>query len=258
MAGNSWDPQAYDGQFGFVGQYGDDVLGLLDPQPGERILDLGCGTGRHAAMIQAVGAQVVGLDADESMLAKASSDHPGIRFVHGDATSLSLAGLEQFEPFTACFSNAALHWMTPQDAVLRGVRSVLQVGARFVAEMGGAGNIAALDSALRAALNDLDLVEIPVVRNHFPTIAEQAALLESAGFRVEFATWFRRPTPLAPGTTAADWTRHFRADTWAQVPADRQLALAARIDEHAAASGLHPDDGWFADYCRLRFVAIAV
>jgi trans-aconitate methyltransferase len=255
MPGNDWNATDYDSRFAFVGRYGDDVLDLLGPVSGQRILDLGCGTGRHAADLAARGADVVGVDADEAMLRKAAIDHPRIRFVMADAVDLTLAALAVDEPFDACFSNAALHWMTEQERVIRNVRSVLRDGALFVAEMGGAGNIATLDRALRAALVDLGLHDVPVVANYFPTVDHQVALLEDCGFRVDYALWFRRPTLLAAGDTAADWTRHFRANTWAAVPEVRQSALADAVDRHAAS--LRKDDGWIADYCRLRFVAIA-
>ncbi len=258
MTSNPWDAATYDNRFGFVGRYGDDLLELLAPAAGESILDLGCGTGRHAAEIARRGVRVVGLDADPDMLTKARRDHPGISFVAGDATAFTLADLGVSAPFDACFSNAALHWMTPQDAVLRNVRAVLVQSGRFVAEMGGAENIASLDAALRSSLQDIGLSQIPVAANYFPTVGAQSSLLEAAGFRVELATWFRRPTPLAEGTTAADWTRHFRAATWARVPDSAEDELARRINEHAAAAGLLTADGWFADYCRLRFVATAI
>ena len=52
--------------------------------------------------------------------------------------------------FDAVFSNAALHWMRNQDTVLAGVHRALKQGGRFVAEIGGHGNIAAIQVALRA------------------------------------------------------------------------------------------------------------
>ena len=147
--------------------------------------------------------------------------------------------------------------MTPQEVVLRNVRSVLKTNARFVAEMGGAGNIAGLDAALRGGLADIGLGGVAVPANYFPTVGEQATVLEAAGFRVVSMTWFERPTPLERGSTAADWTRHFRAMVWDEVPESRWPDLAAAVDAHARARGLEGPDGWFADYCRLRFVAIA-
>lgn len=258
MSNNPWDAQTYDARFGFVTAYGADQIDVLDPQPDETILDLGCGTGHHAAEIAARGAHVVGIDLDETMLAKARLDHPDVEFRAADAMAFDLAALEVERPFDACFSNAALHWMTPQAGVLANVRAVLLDGARFVAEMGGAGNIAALDLSLRTALEELGLREIEVPKNHFPTLGEQAAALEGAGFRVNRAHWFARPTPLGADVTAADWSRHFRAATWAAVPGDQQEQLAAALDTVAEERGLLTDDGWVADYCRLRFVATAV
>lgn len=257
MANNAWDAAQYDSSFGFVTRHGDDLVEVLDPQPGERVLDLGCGTGHHAAMVAARGAAVVGMDLDDAMLAKARHDHPQVRFIRADGTHFGLADLGVDDLFDACLSNAALHWMTPQAAVLRNVRAVLAEGGRFVAEMGGDGNIAALDSALRRALAEQGLANIAVPQNHFPTIGQQAGALEAAGFRVEQASWFRRPTPLEPGSTPADWTRHFRAAAWSQVPEQQQAAVSARVDELARAAGLGGPGGWVADYCRLRFVAVA-
>lgn len=136
--------------FGFVSRYGNDLLRQPDPRPGETVLDLGCGTGHQAAEIATLGAHVVGLDADPQMPAKARVDHPTVTFVEGNGTAFGLREVPVAGPFDACFSNAALHWMTVQDAVPRNVRSVLVEFGRLFAEMGGAENIAALDSSLRA------------------------------------------------------------------------------------------------------------
>ncbi len=262
-ANNPWDAAQYATTFGFVSRLGDDLIDLLDPRPGETVLDLGCGTGRHAAAIAGRGCRVVGMDADEQMLAKARADSADVdgshlSFVRADAGSFDLAGLGVEHPFDACFSNAALHWMIPALPVLRNVRGVLGRGGRFVAEMGGAGNIAALDAALREALDDLGLGHVAVTENFYPTIGEQASLLEEAGFRVESAWWFRRPTPLEPGVGASGWTRHFRAGVWAVVPEHLHAELGRLVDQYGEARGLLGSGRWVADYCRLRFAAVAV
>lgn len=106
VAANSWDAQSYDAQFGFVSRYDDDLLTVLDPLPGEAILDLGRGRGPHAAEIAERGAAVVSVDADLDMLAKARADHPGIEFVAVDATTAVLANVVAAAPFDACFSAA--------------------------------------------------------------------------------------------------------------------------------------------------------
>jgi ubiquinone/menaquinone biosynthesis C-methylase UbiE len=42
--GAAWDAKLYNAKHDFVWKYGSDVVSLLDPQAGERVLDLGCGT----------------------------------------------------------------------------------------------------------------------------------------------------------------------------------------------------------------------
>lgn len=56
MSNNLWDAQTYDTRFGFVTAYGADQFDVLDPQPDEMILDLGCGTGHHSTQIAERGA----------------------------------------------------------------------------------------------------------------------------------------------------------------------------------------------------------
>jgi trans-aconitate methyltransferase len=252
VTGNAWDVARYRDSFGFVTSYGDDVLALLDARPGESVLDLGCGTGEHAAELTARGARVVGVDADPEMVAVAITTAPSASVLLRDATRDE----PDLGPFDAVFSNAALHWMQPQERALAFVRASLRADGRFVAEMGGSGNVERVIAAFRQALVEVGLGHLPVTENWFPTVGQQAALLESTGFEVGLMTLFDRPTPLGPGLTAADWCRQFRADTWAAAPPASHSELAARIDALAAPDLLSPD-GWVMDYRRLRFVAVA-
>jgi len=142
----TWDAEAYGQNGAFVHGLAGAVLEWLAPQPGERILDLGCGDGQLTARIAATGASVTGLDASPQMAAAARSR--GIAVEQGSAESMPFAGLA----FDAVFSNAALHWVRDQDAMLAEVRRVLKPGGRFVAEMGGHGNIAAIRVAMMTVL----------------------------------------------------------------------------------------------------------
>jgi trans-aconitate 2-methyltransferase len=108
----TWDAKTYDDRFGFVTRGGDSLIDLLDPQPGERILDLGCGTGELTATIADRGATVVGLDADAHMIERARERFPAIEFVQGEGHSFSLG------QFDAVFSNAALHWVPDHRRLL--------------------------------------------------------------------------------------------------------------------------------------------
>jgi trans-aconitate methyltransferase len=245
-----WDADRYQRQFGFVSALAGDLLALLDPAPGETVLDLGCGPGELAAAIAATGARVLALDNDPAMAAAARERLGPDRVLLADAHDFRLA-----EPVDAVFSNAALHWMPRPAEVLGRVHAALRPGGRFVAELGGAGNIAAVLEALATAMAEAGLPE-PACPWWFPTPGQCATLLEAGGFRVARMEHFPRPTPLAGPDGLADWIRMFGGSMTAVVPAERLSALLARVNQ-LAAPRLRRDGEWFADYRRLRFLAVA-
>ena len=71
--------------------------------------------------------------------------------------------------FEAVFSNAALHWVRGQDEMLSQVQRVLRPGGRFVAEMGGHGNIAAIRVAFAAVLSRHGFAGLGERDNYYPT-----------------------------------------------------------------------------------------
>lgn len=246
-----WDAARYDRQFSFVSSYGEDLLDLLAPQPGERVLDLGCGTGELMARIAERGAEVVGIDGSAEMVAAARDRLPGadVRVADGHFFTLD-------EPVDAVFSNAALHWMTRPHEVVRSVAGALVPGGRFVAEMGGAGNVANVLDSFRTALRDEGLPDDVRSPWWFPSVGQQAAVLEAGGFRVARAEHFPRPTPLHDCPDGvADWLRMFGAPLLAAVPPDRVDGVLVRTKE-LARPRLFRDGVWYADYWRLRFVAV--
>src|SRR5512136_32102 len=111
----SWNADDYQRHAAFVPQLGAPLLDLLAPVAGERILDLGCGDGALTAQIADKGAQVVGVDSSEDMIAAARARGLDAHVVNGGALVFE-------QEFDAVFSNAALHWMRDADAVIAGVR----------------------------------------------------------------------------------------------------------------------------------------
>src|SRR5208337_2222597 len=107
MAGqtSTWDSELYQSSHAFVWQFGRDLLTMLMPKAGERILDVGCGTGQLTAEIAESGAQVVGLDQSAEMIKAAKQNFPDLRFEVAD-----IAATTYNSEFDAVFSNAALHW----------------------------------------------------------------------------------------------------------------------------------------------------
>lgn len=249
---STWNATEYDSNYSFVWKHGLGVLEMLDPQPGERILDLGCGTGHLTHQIAAAGADVLGIDSAPDMVDTARRAYPTLRFEVADAASFAADA-----PFDAVFSNAALHWMHPPARVAARIAAALKPGGRLVAEMGGHGNIQAILDALYPALHAAGC-ETPEALNpwYFPTIGEYASLLEAHGLRVTFAYLFDRPTRLEGSENGMrHWLDMFAGHFLAAVPVDQVEGVARQV-EAVLRPTLFADGAWVADYRRLRIIAV--
>ena len=243
-----WNATAYAEVGAFVPSLGAGVLEWLNPKPGERILDLGCGDGQLTAKIAAAGAEVIGVDASAEMIESAKKR--GVAAHLGNAEALTFQS-----EFDAVFSNAALHWVRNQDAMLAGVKRALKPGGRFVAEMGGHGNVAAILVALTAVLQRHGLADLEDGVNYYPTPNAYRERLEKHGFSVQEIQLIPRPTPLHAGMAA--WLTTFRSGVLEQIPEALRPVI---VDETVAllAPALRNEQGnWTGDYIRLRFIAYA-
>ena len=253
--GQTWNTEAYAANGRFVATLASDVVALLNPKPGEEILDLGCGDGVLTEQLAATGAILTGVDASPTMLAAARERNPhstpGLTFEQHNATALPYQ-----QQFDAVFSNAALHWITGttgQQAMLAGVHRALRPGGRFVAEMGGHGNIAAIRTALQATLAPFQIDAEVAATSFYPASSVYRRLLEEAGFTIQSIDLIPRPTPLPNGM--GSWLNTFRNGVLDRLnPTDRVTAIANTIALLEPA--LRDADGnWTADYVRLRFHA---
>ncbi|HEU5198345.1 MAG TPA: methyltransferase domain-containing protein [Ktedonobacterales bacterium] len=250
-SGQAWDATLYDTSHAFVWKYGASVLELLKPQPGERVLDLGCGTGHLTAQMAAAGAEVVGIDKAASMIEQARATYPNLRFEVADGSSFSFP-----EPFDAVFSNAAIHWMREPAQVVACIAQALRPGGRFVAEFGGKGNVAPLIEAVYAAS---EAAGYPAQRDrspwYYPSIGEYSSLLEQHSLLVTFATLFDRPTPLEHGRQGLRvWLNMFGSTFFQGIPADRQESILQDVEQRLEAR-FYRDGTWYVPYVRLRVVA---
>lgn len=245
-AGQQWNAEDYARTGRFVADLGVSVLGWLAPKAGERILDLGCGDAVLSERLMAQGCEVLGVDASPEMVAAAQSR--GVTAAVVDAHELPYR-----HEFDAVFSNAALHWMKrDHDAVLAGVARALKPGGRFVAELGAAGNVVSMRSALHQALAARGVDAAGCDPWMFPTQAEYRARLEAAGFVIDRIECFERPTPL-PGDVIG-WMTTFARRFLDAVPEAERAAVIQEVRE-AVRPRLYNSGAWVADYVRLRFAA---
>src|SRR5207245_934461 len=119
----TWDPAQYDRFHAERTQPFHDLLALVRPRPGMRVVDLGCGTGeltRH--MHRQLQAQItLGVDSSAEMLAKSASfTDEGLRFQQGDVADFAAAGA-----FDLVLSNAALHWVPGHEALFQRLTAAL-------------------------------------------------------------------------------------------------------------------------------------
>lgn len=250
----TWDPVRYRRDAHYVATLALPATDLLDPQPGERILDLGCGDGALTLVLAEAGAEVVGVDASPDLVAAAQQRGLDVRLGDGRGLEAMAADSGWFGAFDAVFSNAALHWMEDLERVTRGVRRLLKPGGRFVGEFGGEGNVATVVSALTAALwrRGVDAAAFnPWV---FPSASAFERLLWDNGFTACDVKTFERPTDL-PGDLA-QWLNVFAGPFLAAVdPQDHASLIDEVID---GAGSLRGADGiWRVDYVRLRHRAVA-
>jgi trans-aconitate methyltransferase len=244
----AWDPAAYAQHGSFVPALAGGVLEWLNAQPNERILDLGCGDGQLTLKLAATGANVTGVDASPHMAAAARA-----RGVQADVASAELLPYPD-GAFDAVFSNAALHWVRDHDAMIEQVHRVLRTGGRFVAEMGGHGNIAAIRVAFIAALERIGFASREDDVNYYPTPDAYTQRLERHGFKVDRMALIPRPTPLGAGGMA-EWLRTFRRGVLDTLPAQLQDVVVQDTTKLLAKALRDEEGNWAADYVRLRFIA---
>jgi trans-aconitate methyltransferase len=236
---SKWNAADYARVGAFVAELGGAALDLLDPQPGERILDIGCGEGTLTKKIVERGATVLGIDNSPEMIAAARAN--GI-----DAVLLDAADMSFRVEFDAAFSNATLHWVLEKEQAARGIFRSLRCHGRFAGEMGGEGNLRQLREALDNELIIRGYAPPIEASNWYASPDEFASVYESVGFREIDARLIERPTPIEHGVAA--WVTTFR-EGWldrAGVPEQERIEIGAAVAERVASN--------VADYVRLRFV----
>ncbi|MBZ0294607.1 MAG: class I SAM-dependent methyltransferase [Anaerolineae bacterium] len=249
MTTNHWNSALYDSKHRFVSDFGEDMVTILAPQVGERILDVGCGTGHLTAKINSLGADTLGVDHAASMVEQARHNYPHLSFEVANGETMRFD-----QPFDAVFSNAALHWMKNAPAVVESIWHALKPGGRMVIEMGGKTNVQIIWTGLCDALVAAGYPRPTDSPWYFPSIGEYAGLLENQGFQVGYALHFKRPTPFEGEDGMRNWMAMFTNNILCDLSPAEQDAIISDVEDRLRPE-LYQDGRWVGDYVRLRVIA---
>ncbi len=246
-----WNASLYDDKHSFVSKYGEDLVQMLNPKTGEKILDLGCGTGYLTQLICESGAQVIGIDNSREMIDKAQHQYPGIDFRIMNAEAFDFT-----ESLDAIFSNATLHWVLDKQRVIESMFDSLKKGGRLVLEMGGKANVDGIIAALQQILLKRGYIKEAGIKIwYFPSLSEYASLLESKGFTVGFAALFDRETKLQDSENGMkDWLKMFGGAFFKGINGNDLIMILEEIQEVLKPTHFR-EGNWYADYKRLRITA---
>ncbi|RFU62601.1 SAM-dependent methyltransferase [Peribacillus saganii] len=248
---DTWNADLYDMKHSFVSKYGDSLVELLAPTQGEKILDLGCGTGDLAKKLFDYKVDVIGVDKSNNMVLQAKIKYPNIEFMVQDATNLAYTN-----DFDAVFSNATLHWVKKPEKALNCIYKSLKHGGRFIAEFGGKGNVQIITDEMINQINEsgyeFTLEQFPW---YYPSIGEYALLMEEAGFRVTFAQHYDRPTPLDGDSGLRNWIKMFGSDFFAGIDQNITEYIITKVENNLKEI-LYKEGTWIADYKRIRVAGL--
>jgi trans-aconitate methyltransferase len=241
--------------------WGRTVAAKLVPVAGQRILDVGCGTGRLTEEI-AGGSDVVvvGLDASAAMLTEANGrrrgqttgggSHTFPAYVRADGSALPFTAA-----FDAVFSNATFHWVPDHDRLFRSIHDALKPGGRLVAQCGGTGNLRQLYGRARTLMADKKYVSYYAGWTdpwRFEGIEATSGRLEGAGFTDINVTLVPAPTRFdAPEKFAEFIASVCLRHELARLPPDLRDPFIEAVTVMASAD----EDPLTLDYWRLNIEA---
>ena len=247
----NWNATLYNEKHSFVAKYGEDVLGWLTPKKDEHVLDVGCGTGMLTAKIAESGAIVTGIDASPEMVAKAKVSYKSIQFFVKDATDFSFD-----RKFDAVFSNATFHWIKKQQQLLQTIYNNLKQDGRLVYEMGAKHNIESIHNAIKKVMIDEGFKANTNIKvNYFSSPAQQATMLEKAGFTISNIIQFERPTELVGEDGMKNWIIQFAQAFFKNIPVEKIENIIEKAVTVLKETN-YENGKWYADYIRLRVKAI--
>jgi trans-aconitate 2-methyltransferase len=192
---HEWDASVYDRISDIQADWALDVIGRLELEGGETVLDAGCGSGRVTKILleRLPDGRVIGVDASPKMIDAAREALPA------DRTELivsDLLDLDLTEAVDVVFSNATLHWILDHRRLFERLYAALRPGGRLEAQCGGIGNLDEFLNSLENVNGDERFA--PYVRGiastwNFASPGDTEIRLQAAGFVDEHCWLQERP-----------------------------------------------------------------
>lgn len=261
-----WTAESYQASSSFVPLLTAQVVRWLDPKHHEHILDLGCGDGILTVRLKEQCAYVCGLDSSPNLIEAARKDFSHIQGIDWEVKDCRyLDDIAQNKHFDKIISNAALHWIlrdpTTRQTVIKNCFDLLKPNGTFVLEMGGAGNVAEVHTALISALVHHG-ISIEKARDaspwFFPSEALMRKMLELEGFKIDNAEIQYRPTKLTEqkGGGLEGWVS-LHGDSFLRMvkPEQRESVLKEVCEALESVITRGEDGGMWIGYVRLRMAA---
>lgn len=246
-----WNSSLYDDKHSFVSEYGKKIIGFVNIEREQKILDLGCGTGLLTKELAKKGAEVIGVDSSREMIQRAKVNYSNLKFQVEDAIKLPFEN-----KFDTVFSNAVFHWILNQKGLLEGIYKVLKKDGLLVCEFGAKGNIRKIEDAFKKSIEAKGIQYIS--KFSFPSMEEYKALLETAGFKVKHIVVYDRPTILADGKNGLrNWILQFFSD-YLEKLSDKEIEEVLMKSEEICQNTLWKDTQWVADYKRIQVIAVKI
>jgi SAM-dependent methyltransferase len=248
IVNDNWDVSNYQEILKSTPKNGELLLKFLNPQLGEKILDVGCGEGSLTKKIQAHACDVVGIDSSYNMIECAKVNGINAQF-------LDIRVIQFEEKFDAVFSNATLHWIKEYDVVIANIARALKKGGRFIADFGCSGNTRIIESAIIQSIQNAGYAGQFTNPWHFHSPLDIKSALEHHGLKAENLLNIKQLTIIPNGM------RHFLITFAGQfltsIPQEKHGTILNEA-ENLMYPYLCNNGTWYADYSRLWVKAFKI
>lgn len=234
--GDAWDPAQYERFERERSAPFFDLLALVQPCPGGRVVDLGCGTGEltRALHEHTRAASTLGLDASPAMLARSAAyEGDGVAFALGDIAEWAPSG-----PVDLIFSNAALHWVDHHEELFARLTNALAPGGQLAVQVPANHDHPAYVAAERVAAEEPFRTALEGHVRRSPVLAPEryAQLLHRLGYTSQHVALRVYLHVLPEAGAVVDWVKGtLLTDYQRRLPDDVFTAFVARYRELLAA-----------------------